>query len=103
MSVGDIVGRFTDQIINPALLILAAAGFLFFVWGLVEFMISLNSGGRADKGKSHMIYGVLGMVIMFSTYGIISLINNTFGFNAFNGPDTSRIQNVNPGGNFFSQ
>lgn len=103
MSVGDVVGRFTDQIINPALLILAAAGFMFFVWGLVEFLISLNSGGKTDTGKSHMIYGILGMVIMFSTYGIITLINNTFGFNAFNGPDPSRIQNVNSNATFFGQ
>ncbi|HUO50259.1 MAG TPA: hypothetical protein VMU25_01685 [Candidatus Paceibacterota bacterium] len=103
MSVGDVVGRFTDQIINPALLILAAAGFMFFVWGLVEFLISLIQGGQTGDGKRHMIYGVLGMVIMFSTYGIISLLNNTFGLNAFSGPDTSRIQNVNPSGNFFSQ
>jgi len=109
MSVGDVVGRFTTYVIDPALLILAAAGFFFFVWGLVVFLMALSQGGDDIKeGKQHMLYGVLGMVIMFSVVGIIALINNTFNFgvNVNQGggasytPNTD-ITNINPGVNFF--
>lgn len=109
MSVGDVVGRFTTYVIDPALLILAAAGFFFFVWGLVEFLWTLSQGGHPDEGKQHMIWGLLGMVIMFSVVGIIALINNTFGFGVnvnsagtgtYN-PDTSVVNSINPGINFF--
>jgi hypothetical protein len=80
MYVGDVVGRFTTYVINPALLVLAALGFFFFVWGLIQFLIALNQGGDSKEGKNHMIWGVVGMVIMFSVAGIIALINNTFNF-----------------------
>jgi hypothetical protein len=110
MSVGDVVGRFTTYIIDPALLILAAAGFFFFVWGLVVFLLALAQGetGKTEEGKQHMIWGVAGMVIMFSVVGIIALINNTFNFgvnvdqsgNATYTPNTN-ITNINPGVNFF--
>lgn len=111
MSVGDVVGRFTEYVINPALLILAAAGFFFFVWGLVEFMFKLAQGADTKEGKQHMIWGVVGMVIMFSVIGIITLINNTFNFgvnvnSSGTGtytPSTSAVDNINPGINFFSQ
>ena len=105
MSVGDVVGRFTTYVINPILLILAAAGFFFFVWGLVEFMIALSQGGKTETGKQHMIWGTVGMVIMFSVAGIIALINSTFNFGIAPGqtyqPNTQSVQNINTGVNFF--
>jgi hypothetical protein len=109
MSVGDVVGRFTTYIINPALLVLAAAGFFFFVWGLVQFLWTLNQGGEPEEGKQHMIWGVVGMVIMFSVIGIIALINNTFGLgvnvnSSGTGtytPNTSNLNNINTGASFF--
>jgi Type IV secretion system pilin len=105
MSVGDVVGRFTTYVINPALLILAAAGFLVFVWGLVQFMLALSQGGDSKEGKNHMLWGVVGMVIMFSVAGIIALINNTFNFGITPGgtytPNTQSVQNINTGVTFF--
>ena len=104
MSVGDVVGRFTTYVIDPALLILAAAGFFFFVWGLVKFLIALSQGGDTKEGKDHMIWGVVGMVIMFSVVGIIALINNTFQFGVNVNPSGSasytpntNINNINTG------
>src|SRR5580692_11211499 len=107
MSVGDVVGRFTTYVIDPALLILAAAGFFYFVWGLVQFLLAINQGGKTEEGKQHMIWGVVGMVIMFSVVGIIALINNTFDFgvnvnSAGTGSYTPNTSvNVNPGVTFF--
>lgn len=109
MSVGDVVGRFTSYVIDPVLLILAAAGFFFFVWGLVEFLFKLSQGGDTKEGRDHMIWGVVGMVIMFSVVGIIALINNTFNFgvnvnSSGTGtytPDTSAVNSLNTGVTFF--
>lgn len=106
-SVGSVVGRFTTYVINPALLVLAAAGFFFFVWGLMEFMVALNQGAKTEDGKQHMLWGTVGMVIMFSVAGIIALINSTFNFGISPGqnftPNNTNLQNVNPGATFFGQ
>ena len=94
----QIVGKFVDLIINPAILVIFSLGMLMFVWGLVQFLKSLSDGKVSEDGKQHMIYGVLGMFIMVSVFGIISLISNTFGLNVNqygpNNIDTSRLNNI---------
>lgn len=77
-------------IVNPAILLLFSLGFAVFMYGMLEFMWNLNSGEASDKGKQHMIWGVVGMFLMISAYGIIALIDETFGFGALrgNGPAT---------------
>jgi len=46
-----------------------------------------------------MVYGLIGMLIMVSVYGIIALIVNTFGLNV-SSTDVSRINNVQVGNPF---
>ena len=97
------MGRFVTYVIDPAILVVFAAGFFLFIWGLVQFLWNLNSGGDNKEGKQHMIWGVVGMLIMISVYGILSLLDNTFGFGALSGQmDMSRFNDVTVPGNFFS-
>jgi len=78
-------------------------GLFFFIWGLIEFLWGLKDGKVDENGKNHMVYGLVGMLIMVSVYGIISLIMNTFGIDLSTATDVSRVQNVNPGINFFGR
>ena len=93
-----IIGKVVDLIINPAILLIFSLGFLVFVWGLVVFLKSLSEGGKADEGKEHMLWGIVGMFIMVSVFGIIALISNTFGLNinqnGVSNIDTSRLNNI---------
>jgi predicted cobalt transporter CbtA len=98
----NIIAKITSEILQPAAEVVFAAGFLLFLWGLVKFLYNLNEGGENQEGKDHMIWGIVGMVIMVSIWSIISLITNTFGLgdarNLGNGPATdvnrNQIQNV---------
>jgi uncharacterized RDD family membrane protein YckC len=101
-ALSDLVSRFTEFIIDPAILVVFAGGFFYFVWGLVEFLWTLRGGGETSTGKNHMIWGVVGMLVMVSVFGIISVINDTFSLN-FGTPDMSRASNINPGINFGGQ
>ena len=76
-----LITKFGIYIVNPILLVLFAAGFFMFMWGLFQFMLNMNRGEDTGDGKQHMIYGTIGMVIMVSVYGIIALLDNTFGLN----------------------
>ena len=98
-ALGDAVGRLKTYIIDPIILVLLAAGLCLFMFGLVEFLWGMSKGGSPDKGKSHMLYGIIGMFIMFSVWGILTIINDTLGLD-FGNPDVSRINAVSPGVNF---
>lgn len=73
-----------------------------FVWGLVEFLLRINEGGDTSQGKSHMVWGIVGMLIMVSVYGILDLIDNTFQLD-FSNPDVSRINNITVPSNLFGR
>ena len=92
-NISDVMARFQTYLITPAILVIFACGFFLFVYGLVEFLIKLNEGGDNAEGKQHMVWGIVGMLIMVSVYGILALVTNTFGINLQN-PDTSSLPNV---------
>lgn len=104
MSGGSaVLDRIVTFVIDPAVKVVFTLGLFLFLWGIVEFLMALRSGKPSEDGKNHMVYGLVGMLIMVSVYGIISLIVNTFGIDFGAATDVSRIQNVNPGVNFFEQ
>jgi hypothetical protein len=99
MDASPLVAKFTNLIINPIIQVVFAAGLFLFLWGLVVFLWNLNEGGEDKGGKQHMLWGIIGMFIMASVYGIISFLNTSFGLQAGN-PDVSRINNVTLPANF---
>jgi len=74
-----IIGKISDAIINPLIFLLFSLAIVVFLWGVVEFLITLDNEEGREIGKKHMIWGIIGMFIMFSVYGIIYLITSTFG------------------------
>ena len=75
-AVKEIVLRFNEFILNPILYLLVAVSVVMFFWGLVQFLLTTNSGDR-QQGKSHMLWGIVGLVIIFSVWGIVNLIDGT--------------------------
>jgi hypothetical protein len=70
------------MIIQPVIMFMMALAGLVFIWGVVEFL--MNQGGGEEKaiasGKQHILWGLVGLLIMVSVFGIMRLIVNTFGF-----------------------
>ena len=97
-----LLDRIVTYLIDPAVKVVFTLGLFMFLWGMVEFLWALKDGKVQDTGKDHMIWGLVGMFIMVSVYGIIALIMNTLGIDFGTATDVSRIQQVNPGVNFFS-
>ena len=96
MSGGQILENFVTYIINPAILVIFAAGFFLFVWGLVQFLLDLDKGANREEHLKHMFWGIIGMFVMASVYGILALLDNTFDLDAFSPqPDMSRWQDIN--------
>ncbi len=74
-----IVGRFIEVIINPAILLLFVVALLVFFWGIVEFIGGMENEERRDAGKRHLVWGVIGMFVMVSVWGILGIVLGTFG------------------------
>ncbi|MBP6911909.1 MAG: hypothetical protein KBB88_01795 [Candidatus Pacebacteria bacterium] len=65
------------EIINPFITLLFAVAILAFIWGLVEFIQGSDNEEKKTKGQQHMLWSILGMVVMVSAIGIMHLIVNS--------------------------
>lgn len=75
----DLVTKIMNAVIIPIIEGLFLFTFLMFVWGVVNMIRNADSEDGRKEGRSHVLWGVIGMVIMISAYGIIRLIANTVG------------------------
>lgn len=74
----------TRVIINPLIALLFAAGLLLFFWGVIEFLWGSSASGDHEKvedGKRHMLWGIIGMFIMATSFTIIKLVDSSVGSN----------------------
>ena len=73
--------RVNDLILNPIILLAFAVSLVLFLYGLVRFL-SVDSGDKGTtraEARNSIMWGMVGMLIMFSVYGIIRLVLGTFG------------------------
>lgn len=85
------LAKVVAQIINPIILLLAAAAFVVFLWGIFEFIAHADEETARAEGRKAIMWGLVGLVIIFGAYGIINVAIGTFGLTP-NGQNT--IQGV---------
>lgn len=77
----EFLGKIIVQIVNPVILLLIAAAFVVFLWGVFQFIRKAGDETERAKGKSAIFWGLIGFVIMFGVYGILNIATTTFGLN----------------------
>ena len=75
-TVGEIIGVVSSDILRPIILVLFALALVLFFWGMIEFMVNADNEEKRSVGKSHMLWGLIGLVIMFSVNGIVQILIN---------------------------
>lgn len=74
-----IMDRIKSEIIQPIIYLLIALGIGYFLYGLMQFVRNQDNETAKEEGKQHMLWGVIGLAIMFSVYGILGLISGIVG------------------------
>ncbi|MDE2399916.1 MAG: hypothetical protein KGL67_02835 [Patescibacteria group bacterium] len=66
-----------QNILNSIIPILVSLGLVFFIWGVVQYVIA--GGEEAKKrGRDRIIYGIIGLAVITSLWGLVNLVVNTF-------------------------
>jgi hypothetical protein len=66
-------------IIDPIITLIALAAFVVFVWGVVDFIRGAGNDEKRAIGQQHMIWGLIGLAIIFGARAIIAILASTFG------------------------
>jgi multidrug transporter EmrE-like cation transporter len=71
------VERLNEVIIFPLITLLAAIALLLFLWGGLQFVLGAGNPEARKTGQRHMIWGIIGLLVMVSAYAILSVAVNT--------------------------
>ncbi|MFA5999587.1 MAG: pilin [Candidatus Paceibacterota bacterium] len=66
------------DILNAVLPVLIALGVVYFVWGVVQFVISDDEEAKT-AGRNRIVYGIIGLAVIIGVWGLVAIVRNTFG------------------------
>jgi hypothetical protein len=72
------LGAVVVQIINPIILLLSGAAFVVFLWGVFQFIRQAGDETKRTEGRQAILWGLIGLVIIFGAYGLINVALGTF-------------------------
>lgn len=79
---------FINRILNTALPLIIAAAVVYFIYGIAKYVMSGSDDAKA-AAKDKIIYGIVGLFVMVSVWGLVNILVNTFGLD-----NANRAQNV---------
>jgi hypothetical protein len=69
--------------------ILIGLAIIVFLYGVLRFIFNAGDEAKRSEGKMFIIYGLIGIVIMVSVWGLVGFIQGTFGLNQVTGPSSN--------------
>ena len=66
------------QLFNAVVPVLIALGVLYFVWGVVTYVMAGDEEAKS-AGRDRMIFGIIGLAVIIGVWGLVNFLRNTFG------------------------
>ena len=66
--------------INSAVPILITLGVVYFIWGVISYAIAKDEEAKT-KGRGAMIWGLIAILVIVSIWGLVGILQRTFGVN----------------------
>ena len=79
MTGEQVLQNVVTEIFNPLYQLAVGLAALYFFYGVFKFVVDMNDPQKKNFGKSHLLWGLVGLFIILSVGGIISFLNETFG------------------------
>jgi hypothetical protein len=85
------LARINDAILFPLITLLMAIALLVFLYGAFEYVKGAQNDGDRETGRTHLLYGTIGMLVMLSALALLTIAAGTFGLEneLYDAQDTS--------------
>lgn len=77
-NLGGVVGLL-KEVMNVAMGLILAAAVVVFVWGAFKFVMAAGDEEGRKEGRDKIIYGLIGIAVIVSVYGLVAILTGTFG------------------------
>jgi len=68
-----------SALVNYGIGLLIGIAIIAFFWGLIMYLFKSKGGEEGKKAYQMMVWGILALFVMLSVYGLVRLLQNTFG------------------------
>ena len=75
----NFVALVNENILFPIINLMLGVALLIFLYGVFEFILGANNEEARSTGRKHILWGVIGMLIMVSALAILQIAAGTFG------------------------
>jgi hypothetical protein len=76
-------------ILKPLVPLLIGLAVIVFIYGVLLLMFS-EGGEKKEEGKQYMLWGIIGIFVMVSVWGLVAILSNTLQLD--NAPKTVKIE-----------
>ena len=73
------VAKFNEVILYPLIMLLIAVAILVFMYGNFQYIANSENSTAREDGRKHIMWGIIGLLIMLTAFAILSVAANTFG------------------------
>lgn len=70
----NLIAQIKTEILNPIIGLMFAIAGAYFIYGAIQFIATVGNDTKREEGKKHMIFGLLGLFVMVSVFGIMNVI-----------------------------
>lgn len=77
MTFASLVSTFV-RLIQSAVGVLIVLALLLFLYGLVRYMMGIGDEEKQKESREYIVYGVIGLFVMVSMWGLVSVLTSTF-------------------------
>ena len=75
---GPFIDKIQTAILFPLISIMMGVALLVFLWGVFQYIAGAEGEEARKTGRKHMLFGIIGLVIMVSALALLKLAAGTF-------------------------
>jgi hypothetical protein len=76
-KLGSILDPIIDNIVSPVVWLMFGVATVYFTYGVLRMVIKGEDQEARSESKRSILWGLIGMLIMLSAWGIIYVVANT--------------------------
>lgn len=78
-NLGDLIDYAMCILSTSVIPILFVAAIIFFLFGVVKYIMNADNDGKRKEGSMFMLYGIISLFVITSVWGLVSVLSNTVG------------------------
>ncbi|OHA17778.1 MAG: hypothetical protein A2664_04200 [Candidatus Taylorbacteria bacterium RIFCSPHIGHO2_01_FULL_46_22b] len=83
------------SVLDVVVMVLVTIAVFVIIWGIFQFVVNAGDAEKRAEGRSRILWGVIGVFLLFSVWGLINILLSTF---ALTNENSRTIPSVSPGG-----